>query len=85
MKLIKLDECYSVSTERDSVILRYECITDKISPKSGEFEVSRDIWYYPNIKLALVKFLSESAADNKDVKSILRRIDEVEKLIDSKF
>lgn len=83
--MIKLDDCYTVSTERDSVILRYECVSDKISKKSGEFEITRDMWYYPNLKLALVKYLSESAADNTDVKQILKRIDEVEKLIELKF
>jgi hypothetical protein len=78
-KVIKLDECYSVSTERDSVILRYECVTDKISPKSGKPEVTRDTWHYPNLSLALKKYFSM----NISLENWLRnKLHEVERMQD---
>ena len=85
MKVIELDECYSIEIVRDNVTLRYKCISGEINKKTGKPIVSSDYWYYSNIQLALKKFLSESAADNTDVKQILKRIDDVEKLVESKF
>ncbi len=85
MKVIELDECYSIETTRDAVTLRFACITSKISEKTGKPIITRDTWYFGSISQALKKYLQESAADNTDVKQILKRIDEVEKLIESKF
>lgn len=84
-KTIKLDECYSISTARDSATLKYACVSDRINEKTGKPIISKDTWYFGSISLALKKYLLESAADNDDVKQILKRIDEVEALINSKF
>ena len=42
-------------------------------------------WYYSSISQALKRYTEETLAECDDVKSMLVRIDEVEKLIDSKF
>lgn len=82
---IVLDDCYSIECSADCVTLKYSCITEQFNEETGKMVTSSDQWYYPTISLALKKFLQESAADNDDVRQILKRIDEVEKLIDSKF
>ncbi len=84
-KVIKLDECYSISTEKDCVMLKYRCETEEMNEKTGKFIIRKNHWYYSNISQALKRFLEESLAECDDVKSMLVRIDEVDKLIDSKF
>lgn len=82
---IVLDDCYSLECSSDCVTLKYSYVTEQFNEKTGKMVTSSERWYYPTISLALKKFLQESAADNTGVMQILKRIDDVEKLIDSKF
>lgn len=84
-KVIKLDECYSISIEKDCVMLKYRCESDEVNEKTGKFFIRKNHWYYSNIPQALKRFLEESLTECEDLKQMLVRIDEVEKLIDSKF
>ncbi|MFZ2486946.1 MAG: hypothetical protein WAZ19_02395 [Anaerolineae bacterium] len=84
LKTIGIDDKYYIDVYTDCITLRSEVVLDELNDK-GNNKVSKNFWYYSNIPAALKKYLQESAADNTDVKSILKRIDEVEKLIDSKF
>lgn len=82
---IILDDCYSLECSADCVTLKYSCVTEQFNEKTGKMVTSSERWFFPNIKLALVKYLFESAADNTDVRQILKRIDDVEALVNSKF
>lgn len=73
LRTIEIDNNYYMEVFTDYISLKYK--TDH----------SSNYWYLGNIPSALKKYLSESLSDSDDIKQILKRIDEVEKLIDSKF
>lgn len=84
-KIIKLDEYFHLETNQDSVVLKYLRESEEINEKTGKHFTSRNAWNYPNITLALKRYTQESLAECDDIKQILKRIDEVEELIKSKF
>ena len=85
MSKIQLDECYSIESTRNEVILRYRCESDKINEKTGKNVVSSDYWFYPNVKLALKTFVLASLTECNSIKEMLAKLEQLENIIDEKF
>lgn len=85
MSKIQLDDCYSIESTRNEVILRYRCESDKINEKTGKNVVSSDYWFYPNVRQALKQYLLASLTDCTAVSEMLAKLNELENIIDEKF
>ena len=85
MSKIQLDECYSIESTRNEVILRYRCESDKINEKTGKNVVSNDRWFYPNVRQALKQFLLSSLTECTSIKEMLTKLEQLENIIDEKF
>ena len=78
---MKIDENYSMLVTKDFVHLHFT--------KEGELNIdgnpiiTKNDWYYPNIKLALKKYLNTKITDCENISEILDKIAEVEKNIDN--
>lgn len=81
--MIVLDKNYRVETNAFNYMLAQEEETDIVNQDTGKFITTHNTWYYPNLGMALKKYLSETLKKCSDVDSILKRIDEVEKKINN--
>jgi hypothetical protein len=82
--MIKIDDEYSLTHEPESWVLHYESMpfTKSLMGKVTECR-NRDQWYYPNIKMALKRYMDQCLKDCDNVSAILNRIDEIEVKIDN--
>ena len=55
------------------------------SKNEGKTYEYSDKYYYPNLKTALKAFLNKYIGDAKDIEDVLKRIEDVEQLIESKW
>jgi hypothetical protein len=78
---MKIDENYSMVVTKDFVHLHFEEegeLNDKGNPT-----ITKNDWYYPNIKMALKKYLNTKITDCENISEILDKIAEVEQNIDN--
>jgi hypothetical protein len=86
---MKLKFNYKIDRDENNVILRFEEKRTRINNEKKEVEfLHTDSWFYPNLKMALKAYLNKivfDSATNEDTSAstILRRIGEVEELIQS--
>jgi hypothetical protein len=80
--MITLDKNYRVEVDSFNFTLVQEEQTDKVSEGSGKKIVTHNTWHYPKLNMALKKYLQETLKPCSDIETVLKRIDEVEKIID---
>lgn len=75
---LKLDEYFRIEADTSSFVLKYECDTGRLNGK-GEPIISRDQWYYPNIKLCLDGYVDKAigVANFSSAEEIITKYDEV--------
>jgi len=75
-----IDSNYSIEVTKDSVNLKYvsEYVNDK-----GKTVKQKDNWYYPNIKLALKKYVYEVSSDTTEISKIISKLEEIESTINN--
>ena len=78
---MKVDENYSMVVTKDFVHLHFEEegeLNDKGNPT-----ITKNDWYYPNIQMALKKYLNTKITDCENISEILDKIAEAERNIDN--
>jgi hypothetical protein len=75
-----IDSNYSIEVTKDSVNLKYvsEYVNDK-----GKTVKQKDNWYYPNIKLALKKYVYEASSHTTEISKIISKLEEIESTINN--
>ena len=81
--MIKLDNNFSIETDSNNFVLKFEKETGEIHSKTGNPIISKNQWFYGNLKGCLIKYSNESLKDCQDIKEVLSRLDEIEALIKS--
>jgi hypothetical protein len=79
--MIIIDENYRIENDVNNFILKYEKRNGIINEKTGKETTSSDEWYFPNIKLALIKYFNESLKTPETITEVLDEIKRVETLI----
>ena len=77
-KNLELDENYSVEITTNDFYLKYENRYEK----DGKEVKSKSGWSYPNLKLALKKYLEESQKENS-LEGVLEATNRVEQTIET--
>lgn len=77
---MKIDNNYSLQISKDCVNLKYE--SEYINEK-GKTVKQKDNWYYPNVKMALKKYVNECVSYASNIDEIISKIEEVETKIDN--
>jgi hypothetical protein len=73
MSKIELDEHYSIETDSNQWILKYEgnmYIASKGRYKGKEV-CTKDQWYYPSLELCLKQYIREIPKPAKDIKELM--------------
>lgn len=80
---MKLTDKWSIEFDGDNAILTFK---EERPNKLGELKEYKDEFFYPssNLKTALKAFLNKSLEGSESIEEVLKRIDEVEKIIESK-
>jgi hypothetical protein len=76
---MKLDENYRIETDKYNFTLVYE--SKSFDEKKKKEVTSTDEWHYPDLKLALNKYVNQSLKPCKDALSVLEKLKELELLI----
>lgn len=80
--IIKIDDEYTIEATPNQCTLHYESAPFKKATKSGDKMVTtKDKWYYSNLKQALVKYVSIRGSEAENLLGVLKRLDELEKLV----
>lgn len=80
-----LNKNYRIVFDDNNTVLQFFELREKTSKETGEkteFEYTEN-YYYPNIKTALKSFLNKSLDGSSSVEEILKRIGEVEGVINN--
>lgn len=77
--MIKLDEHYTIEGDSYNWMLKYE----KKSFNGEKEIVSKDHWYYPNLRHCLKKYLDRSLVECKSIEEVIEAIDTVNNKIDN--
>lgn len=75
-----LDKHYRLEKDPNCWILRYE---KKRTNGDGKIITSKDHWYFPNMKLALKKYVDHSLMPCETVKEVISKIDMLNAKIDT--
>lgn len=75
-----IDSNYSIEVTKDSVNLKY--VSEYVNEK-GKTVKQKDNWYYPNIKLALKKYVYEASSDTTEISKIISKLEEIENTINN--
>jgi len=81
MSKVKINDKWSIKVDNNFVGLYFEEPQQRIvkNKETGVEElkeyIAKDLWFYPNIQLALEAFLLKSMDDIKEVKDILKAMD----------
>lgn len=75
-----IDSNYSIEVTKDSVNLKY--VSEYVNEK-GKTVKQKDNWYYPNIKLALKKYVYEVSSDTTEISKIISKLEEIESTINN--
>ena len=76
-----IDDNYEIIKDGDCIILRYE--SKVLSQLTNKMITSKDTWYFPNVKLALKKYLNQKVDASDEISNILEAIEKVEEKIDN--
>lgn len=78
---MKLDENYSTVTTRDCVELHFK---EKFYNEKTKEESERShVLYFPNLKMALKKYVNNKVSDCSDILDIVNEIENLERKIDN--
>lgn len=83
LKIITLDDDYSIEMEGINVTLRYEKAEGEVNPKTGKPKITKKTRHYSTIGQALKQYVQFSAEGCNDVREILVKMDEIYKVIDN--
>ena len=78
---MKLDNNYSTNTTKDCVELRFEEVF--FNEETKKDSVRSDIWYFPNLKMALKKYINSKVSDCESIEKVVELIESLEKKIDN--
>ena len=81
---MKLDENFTLENDQNQWILYYEKVSDKKTDK-GEFKVSKNQTYYPNIEFALIAYCDKALKPCESVIEVLDAIEVLHDKIKGKF
>lgn len=81
--IIKIDDFYSLELGKDCVTLRYKEETDTVNTKTNKKIINNDLWYYPNIQIALKAYIKKSLVGSVDINEVLDKISKLENKIDN--
>ena len=77
--IMELDKNYRIESDTYNFTLIYE--SKSFDEKKRKEVTSKDEWYYPDLKLALNKYVNQSLKPCQDALSILDKLNEIELLI----
>ena len=76
---MKLDENYSVNNDGTQWVLSFEKPTGEIHPKTKKEIISRNQWYYNNLRHSIASYIDKKL---KDVDTVDETILELKRLLD---
>lgn len=85
MSVIKLDNFWQIDVDINSVVLKYEEVTDVVNKETGKYVVKRDLFYYPTIDLALKAYTRKAINNCDSVLKILDKLQDLDSKIDKLF
>lgn len=83
MKIIILDNEWSILSDDTNVELKYSIQVEREDKKTGEKKigVSTRSYHFPSIKFALKKYLDESLKESESIQEVLQQIERVHRTI----
>jgi hypothetical protein len=82
---MQLNKNYRIIFDENNTVLQFFEMREKTKKETKEtttFEYTEN-YYYPNIKTALKSFLNKSLDGSNNVEEVLKRVDEVESVINN--
>ena len=78
---MELDENYNTVTTKDCVELRFE--EHFFNEDTKKDSVRTETWYFPNLKMALKKYINNKVSDCSDILDLVNEIENLERKIDN--
>lgn len=81
--MLKLDQHYYIETNANNWTLRFEGDSYEKKVKGKITTVTpKNVWYYPNLKLCLNRYMNEVTKPCSSVENILLKLEEIEAKIE---
>lgn len=80
--MLKLDKDFSIKRTDQYNFQLVKHAEGEINPKTGKTKISSDVWHFPDLKRALIRFIDLSLTSEHDTAyKILNKLNEIEQTI----